>query len=66
MYSSKMFLGLISTVLFQVNFVISQFVALGLASCFRTILHPSKTSTAARHGFGLMGGLIIGYFCFGT
>ncbi|XP_017772737.1 PREDICTED: lysophospholipid acyltransferase 1 [Nicrophorus vespilloides] len=49
----------------QVNFVISQFVALALASLFRTILHPSKTKAATRHGFGLIFGLIIGYFCFG-
>lgn len=49
----------------QVNFLISQFVALGLASLFRTILHPTKTSAASRHGFGLILGLIIGYFCFG-
>lgn len=49
----------------QVNFIISQFVALGLASLFRTVLHPSKASAASRHGFGLILGLIIGYFCFG-
>ncbi|KAF2885530.1 hypothetical protein ILUMI_20680 [Ignelater luminosus] len=49
----------------QVNFVISQFVALALASLFRTVLHPSKTNSGTRHGFGLIFGLIIGYFCFG-
>lgn len=52
-------------VLFQVNFVISQLVALVFASLFRTVLHPSKTNPATRHGFGLILGLIIGYFCFG-
>ncbi|KAK5650034.1 hypothetical protein RI129_001063 [Pyrocoelia pectoralis] len=49
----------------QVNFVISQFVALALASLFRTVLHPSKTNSGTRHGFGLIFGLFIGYFCFG-
>nr|XP_022910561.1 membrane-bound O-acyltransferase domain-containing protein 2 [Onthophagus taurus] len=49
----------------QANFVISQFVALALASLFRTVLHPSKTKSGTRHGFGLIFGLFIGYFCFG-
>jgi lysophospholipid acyltransferase 1/2 len=50
----------------KVNFVISQFVALLLASLFRSVLHPSKTSAATRHVFGLVVALFIGYFCFGT
>ncbi|XP_063926151.1 lysophospholipid acyltransferase 6 isoform X2 [Zophobas morio] len=50
----------------KVNFVISQIVALLLASFFRTVLHPSKTSAATRHVFGLAFALLIGYFCFGT
>ncbi|RZB39174.1 IQ and ubiquitin-like domain-containing protein, partial [Asbolus verrucosus] len=49
----------------KVNFVVSQFVALLLASLFRTVLHPSKVSAATRHGFGLIFALVIGYFCFG-
>ncbi|KAJ8910646.1 hypothetical protein NQ315_005912 [Exocentrus adspersus] len=49
----------------QLNFIISQLVALGLATLYRTVLHPSKTSTAVRHAFGLVFGLFIGYFCFG-
>ncbi|KAJ8981426.1 hypothetical protein NQ317_015628 [Molorchus minor] len=49
----------------QLNFIISQLVALGLATLYRTALHPSKTATAVRHAFGLVAGLIIGYFCFG-
>ncbi|XP_018575439.1 lysophospholipid acyltransferase 1 [Anoplophora glabripennis] len=49
----------------QLNFIISQLVALGLATLYRTALHPSKTSTAVRHAFGLVFGLIMGYFCFG-
>ncbi|XP_025836121.1 lysophospholipid acyltransferase 2 isoform X2 [Agrilus planipennis] len=66
---SKMFLWLANLTginVDQVNFLISQFVALALASLFRTVLHPSKTNSATRHGFGLIVGLIIGYFCFGT
>ncbi|XP_068909168.1 lysophospholipid acyltransferase 6 isoform X1 [Tenebrio molitor] len=51
---------------YEVNFVISQFVALLLASLFRSVLHPSKTSAATRHVFGLVVALFIGYFCFGT
>ncbi|CAH1988498.1 unnamed protein product [Acanthoscelides obtectus] len=38
---------------------------MGLATLYRTVLHPSKTSTAVRHAFGLVFGLCIGYFCFG-
>ncbi|KAK7867959.1 hypothetical protein R5R35_005301 [Gryllus longicercus] len=49
----------------QVNFVISQFLALGLAPLFRSVFHPSKTSAATRHAFGLVLGLAFGYFCFG-
>lgn len=49
----------------HLNFIISQLVALGLATLYRTVLHPSKTTTAVRHAFGLVFGLIIGYFCFG-
>lgn len=49
----------------QVNFIISQLVALGLATLYRTVLHPSKTTTAVRHVFGLFFGLFMGYFCFG-
>ncbi|KAJ8967560.1 hypothetical protein NQ314_002877 [Rhamnusium bicolor] len=49
----------------QLNFIISQLVALGLATLYRTVLHPSKTSTAVRHAFGLVFGLLMGYFCFG-
>ncbi|KAG5880127.1 hypothetical protein JTB14_037359 [Gonioctena quinquepunctata] len=49
----------------QFNFIMSQLVALGLATLYRTVLHPSRTSTAVRHAFGLVFGLLIGYFCFG-
>ncbi|XP_066994422.2 lysophospholipid acyltransferase 6 [Anabrus simplex] len=49
----------------QVNFLVSQFLALGLASLFRSVLHPSTTSPATRHAFGLVLGLAFGYFCFG-
>lgn len=49
----------------QFNFIISQLAALGLATLYRTLLHPSRTSTAVRHAFGLVFGVLIGYFCFG-
>ncbi|XP_074036294.1 lysophospholipid acyltransferase 6 [Leptinotarsa decemlineata] len=49
----------------QFNFIMSQLVALGLATLYRTVLHPSRTSTAVRHAFGLVFGMLIGYFCFG-
>lgn len=49
----------------QLNFIISQLVALAVATLYRTVLHPSKTSTAVRHAFGLVFGVLIGYFCFG-
>lgn len=49
----------------QLNFIISQLVALGVATLYRTVLHPSKTTTAVRHAFGLVCGLLMGYFCFG-
>jgi len=50
----------------QLNFVISQFASLALASLFRTHLHPTRTKPETRHTFGLVFGLIIGYFLFGT
>ncbi|PNF34142.1 hypothetical protein B7P43_G01151, partial [Cryptotermes secundus] len=49
----------------QVNFVISQVLALACAPVFRNTLHPSTTSPATRHAFGLVLGLAFGYFCFG-
>ncbi|XP_028130422.1 lysophospholipid acyltransferase 6 [Diabrotica virgifera virgifera] len=49
----------------QLNFLISQIVALLLSTLYRTVLHPSKTRTEIRHAFGLVVGLCMGYFCFG-
>jgi hypothetical protein len=49
----------------QVNFIISQVLALACAPVFRNTLHPSTTSPATRHTFGLVLGLFFGYFCFG-
>ncbi|XP_015117169.1 lysophospholipid acyltransferase 1 [Diachasma alloeum] len=49
----------------QMNFVISQFTALVLAALFRTSLRPGVVSPVARHTFGLIVGLCMGYFCFG-
>ncbi|GAB0086775.1 lysophospholipid acyltransferase 1 [Sergentomyia squamirostris] len=48
-----------------INFLVSQFVALLLASFFRSVLHPSKVSAGVRHAIGLSLGLFFGYFCFG-
>ncbi|XP_035911895.1 lysophospholipid acyltransferase 1 isoform X1 [Anopheles stephensi] len=48
-----------------VNFLITQFLALILASAFRSYLHPSKVSASTRHAIGLVIGLFFGYFCFG-
>uniref|UniRef100_A0A182JQ34 Lysophospholipid acyltransferase 1 n=1 Tax=Anopheles christyi TaxID=43041 RepID=A0A182JQ34_9DIPT len=49
----------------HVNFLITQFLALILASTFRSYLHPSKVSASTRHAIGLVIGLFFGYFCFG-
>ncbi|KXJ80016.1 hypothetical protein RP20_CCG027219 [Aedes albopictus] len=49
----------------QVNFLITQFLALILASVFRSYLHPSKVTASTRHAIGLVIGLFFGYFCFG-
>uniref|UniRef100_A0A0K8TMH1 Putative conserved plasma membrane protein n=1 Tax=Tabanus bromius TaxID=304241 RepID=A0A0K8TMH1_TABBR len=48
-----------------VNFLLTQVTALFLASLFRSFLHPSKVTAEVRHTFGLIGGLVFGYFCFG-
>lgn len=50
---------------FQINFLLSQVLALFLASLFRSYLHPSKVSSDIRHTYGLTIGLCLGYFCFG-
>lgn len=49
----------------QINFLITQFSCLILASLFRSLFHPSKVSSDVRHAFGLTIGLICGHFCFG-
>ncbi|XP_055526794.1 lysophospholipid acyltransferase 6 isoform X2 [Wyeomyia smithii] len=48
-----------------VNFLSTQFLALILASVFRSYLHPSKVTASTRHAIGLVIGLFFGYFCFG-
>uniref|UniRef100_A0A1B0CWJ1 Uncharacterized protein n=2 Tax=Lutzomyia longipalpis TaxID=7200 RepID=A0A1B0CWJ1_LUTLO len=48
-----------------INFLISQCLALLLASFFRSVLHPSKVPASVRHAIGLVLGLFFGYFCFG-
>ncbi|XP_058810867.1 lysophospholipid acyltransferase 6 isoform X2 [Phymastichus coffea] len=49
----------------QVNFLITQFTALGLAGLLRSPLNPVVASPASRHAFGLVIGLVLGYFNFG-
>lgn len=49
----------------QLNFIVSQMFALGLAGLYRTVLGPAKVSPKVRHTFGLFLGLWMGYFCFG-
>lgn len=49
----------------QINFVVTQLVALGIAPVLRSAFHPSKTKPEVRHALGLITGLCIGYFAFG-
>ncbi|XP_014224563.1 lysophospholipid acyltransferase 1 [Trichogramma pretiosum] len=49
----------------QLNFLITQFTALGLAGLLRSKLSPTVVTPAVRHIFGLVIGLTLGYFCFG-
>lgn len=49
----------------QVNFVLTQFTALILAGLLRSSLSPIAATPAARHVYGLVIGLALGYFCFG-
>lgn len=50
----------------QVNFLLTQFLALALAPLFRGRLHPKRVGAATRHGVALALGLFFGYFCFGA
>ncbi|XP_006618896.1 lysophospholipid acyltransferase 2 [Apis dorsata] len=49
----------------QVNFLLSQITALILAGILRTFLSPVTVTATTRHVFGLIIGLMLGYFCFG-
>ncbi|XP_003701761.2 lysophospholipid acyltransferase 6 isoform X2 [Megachile rotundata] len=49
----------------QVNFLVTQFTALILAGVLRNFLSPDRVSPTTRHVFGLVNGLLLGYFCFG-
>ncbi|KAG8035491.1 hypothetical protein G9C98_006937 [Cotesia typhae] len=49
----------------QTNFVLSQFTALFFAGILRVFLKPGLVAPATRHLFGLVIGLLLGYFCFG-
>ncbi|XP_015512213.1 lysophospholipid acyltransferase 6 isoform X1 [Neodiprion lecontei] len=49
----------------QMNFLVTQFSALGLAALLRSSLSPRAVSPATRHAFGLVLGLFFGYFSFG-
>lgn len=43
----------------------TQFTALILAGLLRSSLSPIAATPAARHVYGLIIGLALGYFCFG-
>ncbi|XP_039300216.1 LOW QUALITY PROTEIN: lysophospholipid acyltransferase 2 [Nilaparvata lugens] len=49
----------------QINFAVTQILALLLAPLFRSYLHHAKATPATRHAFGLVVGLLIGCFAFG-
>jgi hypothetical protein len=49
----------------QINFLLSQFTAVGAAFAFRYHLHNSKVAPETRHGAALLLGLIMVVFCFG-
>ncbi|KAJ8676449.1 hypothetical protein QAD02_012236, partial [Eretmocerus hayati] len=49
----------------QLNFVITQFTALGLAGLLRSSLSPAAVSPTSRHAFGLVIGIFLVYFSFG-
>ncbi|XP_046834459.1 lysophospholipid acyltransferase 6 [Vespa crabro] len=49
----------------QINFLITQFIALMLAGLLRSYLSHKVVGPAIRHYFGLTIGLALGYFCFG-
>ncbi|CAH0554811.1 unnamed protein product [Brassicogethes aeneus] len=50
----------------QVNFFMTQLVALLLASVYRKFLRPSDTGTVIRHLYGLIVGFSLIYFCYGV
>lgn len=56
------FIDLISS---QINFLLSQFSAVGAAFAFRYYLHNSRVAPETRHGAALLLGLIMVVFCFG-
>ncbi|XP_046437718.1 lysophospholipid acyltransferase 6-like [Daphnia pulex] len=49
----------------QINFLLSQFTAVGAAFAFRYQLHNSRVAPETRHGAALLLGLIMVVFCFG-
>ncbi|XP_043478144.1 lysophospholipid acyltransferase 1-like isoform X2 [Leptopilina heterotoma] len=65
---SKLFIGLSNYTginLDKINFMISYSLAFVLAGFLRSSLSIEKTSTAVRHIFNIVVGVIVGYFCFG-
>lgn len=50
----------------QLNFLLSQFASLLLAGILRKYITPAGVKPAAKHVFGLIIGLGMGYFCFGS
>ncbi|KAG1671950.1 Membrane-bound O-acyltransferase domain-containing protein 2 [Nymphon striatum] len=49
----------------RVNFIIAQLAALLLSVFFKNFVHNGKASIHTRHLFNLLGGVCLGYFCFG-
>ncbi|KAL1465610.1 hypothetical protein WDU94_005165, partial [Cyamophila willieti] len=49
----------------QTNFIISQLIALALASLLRSTLSHKTTSSSVRQLFSLSLGVFVGVFCFG-
>ncbi|CAA9995680.1 unnamed protein product, partial [Nesidiocoris tenuis] len=51
---------------FQLNFVVTQVLALVAAPILRSVLHPSRVSSTSRNGFVLFMGLSLLFYAFGS
>ncbi|CAB0004994.1 unnamed protein product, partial [Nesidiocoris tenuis] len=50
---------------FELNFVVTQVLALVAAPILRSVLHPSRVSSTSRNGFVLFMGLSLLFYAFG-